>query len=603
MAPETSLFHLLDLCIDAPQFSTVNYSALHSLLSEILKRVVPEEKDAVAMKSVCQDDLKDFFELKQSLDGLQSEFKELQEQLSQSVAPIQDHLKDIHESQGNLQSEFNGLQEQMSVSMASVEDHLKDIYELKEYREALQSELKGLQEQLSQDHFKDIQNLKESQIALQSELKVLQEQLSQDHLKDVHELKESRGALQSELKGLQEQLSQFMAQIQDQKNEIVELKEYRDALQSEVKGLKEKLSQRREPELEPGQEVSRIQQGAICHPSPADLSKRVGQPEEQLQGVMMEGNGRTVEGSEVKSSDDLEPGHRDGRLRQEGTFTSSSVEVSKRASQQFQHDEEDFMAEGIGRTVEGSEVQELLSEHPAQASILQLQKQCEKLYDTTRLLLEGQSQQQRQIDHNNSMLQELLLKIDAQEQEWHKTTDKTYDEIDRKMNEKELELMKKKLENCWEVVSKVVQVQPDSELDNAAAIRKPLPSRFHCLSCNRRVDVGPGLKPPTLPVASSLPSHRPFHLRKVEEVQHHSQSEQILDLPVSQSCGSNQTSTHLRQRYARLHRGMNHDKENVEILGKDGHIYKGCSSMRGMEPRPPNIPKEAYSLSLRGHCP
>ncbi|KAL4657888.1 glutamine-rich protein 2-like [Arapaima gigas] len=597
MSGKSSLFHLLDLSIDAPQFSTVNYCALHSLLSEILRRVSADTRKEGDLGGVSQDHSTDILELKQSVDTLQCEFKGLQEQLSQSIAPIQDHLKEIHElkeSQGDLQSEFKGLQEQVSQTMVPIGD-LKDIHELKEYRDSLQNELKGLQDQLSQEQFTDIHNLKKSQNVLQSELKDLQEQLSQDHFKDVHELKESRDALQNELKGLQEQLSQFMAQIQDQKKEIVELKEYRDALQSEIKGLKKKLSQRRDLEL------------ATTPPS-ADISKMVGQqfqPQEQHQGLMMEGSGRTVEGSESLSGEgDLERGQRDSRLQQDDSSTSSSVDISKRDSQHFQGDEKlRPTTEEIGRTVEGSEMQELLSEHPVQASILQLQRQCEKLCDTTHLLLEGQSQQQKQIDHNNIMLQELLVKSDTQEQEWHRTTDKVYDETDRKLICKELELMKKKLDNCWEVVSKVAHAPPDSEVDNAAAIRKPLPSRFHCLSCNRRVEMSPGPKPPTLPVASSLPPHRPFPLRKVEEVYQHSQSEQILEVPTSQSCGNSPASTYIKHRNTRLHRALHHDKENVEILGKDGHIYKGCSSTRSLEPRPPNISKEAYSLSLRGHCP
>ncbi|XP_018612055.2 uncharacterized protein LOC108936894 [Scleropages formosus] len=660
----------------------------------------PESKDSEdALQSLqgqlYQDHLEDILELKESQGALQNELMCLQEQLSQY------HLTDIlglKESQNALQSEFKGLQEQLFEFVPIIQDHLKDVHELNESQDSLESELKGLQEQLSQsmttiqDLLKDILEMKE----YQNELKNLQEQISQDHLKYILELKESQEALQSELKVMQEQLSQFIAQTQDQNNEIIELKEYRDALQNEIKGLKEKLSQldKHSSVLSrsllgkvPGQAVSRMQQVAVCPPSSVDINTTLSQQyqhHKELQGLVsspltMEGNGRTVDGSEMQSlpgEDDfeLEPGQRLGYMWEESMFPPSPGDISRRVSQEFQHHDQlrDLMMEGDGRTVEGSEMQslsgevdlelepgqrvswmqqegiappfsvdmrsrvshqfqrheqvhgvvsgfvmkdgsgsqmqaqELLNKYPTQTSILELQKQCEKLGGTTVQLMEGQSQQQKQID----------------------------------MNRKESELMKKKLQHCWEVICKVVQAQADSEVENAAVIRKQIPTHYHCLSCNRRLDSMVPAPKPTLSGATSLPSQKPFPLRKVEEIQPHSQRqaegvqsqvngqdqpveqgyrkqmqsrfppiqgttygtgmtvfqhEQTQEISVSQSYGGSQALTYLKQRYTPLQRVSGLDKEKVDILGNDGHLYKGCASTRGMEHRSPFISKEALS--------
>ncbi|MFT7797703.1 uncharacterized protein LOC108936894 [Arapaima gigas] len=629
-----------------------------------------------------QECVEDILDLKESQDALQNELMSLQDQLSQY------HLTDIvqlKESHNALQSEVKGLQEELFEFIPVIHDYLKEVHELEESQDALQSELKTLEEQLSQsmaeiqDHLREILEMKECQ----NELKGLQEQMSQDHLKYILELKESQDVLQNELKSLQEQLSQLMDHIQEQKNEIVELKEYRDTFQNEIKGLKEKLSQlekRRavrenvmvppgsmltrgrmqqevsadidvtlgpqyqhhkdleglvtmegdgrtvegsemqvlsrggveDLDLEPGQRVGYMWETSDFSLSPMDSQEF--HRHEQLQSLMMEGDGRTVEGSEMQSLSeevdlDLDPQQRVRWMEQEGMTPGFTMDISRRAGHQFLRHEQIhgtvgglMMKEGSSRITQGFDMQtkDLLSEHPTQANVLQLQKQCEKLSGTTLQLVESQTQQQKQID----------------------------------LYRRETELMKKKLQNCWEVICKLVQAETDSEVDNAAVTRKQIPAHYHCLSCNRRIDMMTTVLKPPLSTATSLPSQKPFPLRKAEEV--HSQRqpegvqsqaagqeqpldrkqvlsrfppiqgttvpqhEQIQELPTWQSCGGSQTLTFVKQRYTPLQRVSVLDKEKVDILGNDGHLYKGCAIARGMEPRSPIISKEGYSLSLKG---
>ncbi|XP_067334274.1 uncharacterized protein [Channa argus] len=273
-----------------------------------------------------------------------------------------------------------------------------------------------------------------------------------------------------------------------------------------------------------------------------------------------------------------------------------------------------------------------------QEAILQLQAECEKLHETTRCLHEDNRQKQTHIEELyktmeeleekkadkqmveseikadksaletkvsrlqfdsateqlNTMFHELLNKVIGQEQDWHKVIDKLSTEMECKLNRIELDSLKKQLEDRWKNIHKNLQAQGAPEHEDAAGLRKKLMERFNCLSCDRPVmKHTPGPHLVTLPSSPGFPSHksiRPFTVYALEQFRQHYRSERIAELTdyshlvVSRSCGGSHTIASPSQRRTGLQFIKHHSQpevdgivqsEEVDILGLDGHIYKG----------------------------
>uniref|UniRef100_W5MZJ0 DUF4795 domain-containing protein n=1 Tax=Lepisosteus oculatus TaxID=7918 RepID=W5MZJ0_LEPOC len=400
--------------------------------------------------------------------------------------------------------------------------------------------------------------------------------------------------------------------------------------------------------------------------------------------------------------------------KEDTTYPSCCVDVSRKVSQLFRRYEElqGLVSSHLSRQGDRKCKQEKNSEviTQVQHAILQLQAECEKLSSTASHLLQEHGQKQQDIAHLyksmeileekkadkdrvemdidvkadkralelkvsrlqfdttteqlNNMFQELLNKISGQEQDWQRVIEKISAEMDCKLDRIELEPLKRQLEDRWKAIRKQLQEQPTPqyELDDAAGIRKQLVARFHCISCDRPVDMlTPGPHVVTMPSVPSLPLHkssRPYTVYELEQVRQHCRSlkpgsnqihfemaasekrmvhtrqlhtllcrqidrvqsqfrgservssqgyrehsqcksgpsERIPELSdygylaVSRSCGGSHTLTFPSRRYTRLQHIahfiqaeeeaqpapiLRHQPEEVDILGLDGHIYKG----------------------------
>ncbi|XP_069381650.1 cytospin-A-like isoform X2 [Paralichthys olivaceus] len=248
-------------------------------------------------------------------------------------------------------------------------------------------------------------------------------------------------------------------------------------------------------------------------------------------------------------------------------------------------------------------------------AMLHLQTECENLQETTRSLQEDGRQMQRHIEKAdrcaldnkvsrlqfdsvteqlNTMFHELLLKVTGQEQDWHKVVDKLSTEMEHKLNRIELDSVKKQLEDRWRNIHEKLQTQGAPEHEDAAGIRKRLVDRFHCLSCDRPVvKHTPGPYLVTLPSTPAFPPHRsirPFTVYALEQVRQHYRSERFTEVTdyshvtVSRSCGGGHTVTSANQRRSGLQSTRLHSQpegeggtqsEEVDIVGLDGHIYRG----------------------------
>ncbi|XP_077183819.1 glutamine-rich protein 2 isoform X2 [Paroedura picta] len=340
---------------------------------------------------------------------------------------------------------------------------------------------------------------------------------------------------------------------------------------------------------------------------------------------------------------------------QQSTCAACSLDVSEKVSQLFKRYEQlqDSINKFMLRQAEGKvtkkpkerQEEELLNN--IQTTILQVQDDCEKLNATTGTLLDDHRQKQREIsmlfksleklekdkadkdrivmeidvkadksalaakvsrsqfdattEQLHKMMQELLNKMAGQEQDWQKMLDKLLIEMDSKLDRLELDPFRQQLEERWKDIRKQLKERvPQDEGDEAAGIRRRLLAHFHCISCDRPLEmVVPGPHITTLPAIPGLPAHqslRPYMVYEMEQIRQISRNDRTPDMAdysyvsMPRHCGGSHTLTYPYRRYGRLQQIAPcippvHPEENamlammkheeVDILGLDGHIYKG----------------------------
>ncbi|XP_054832289.1 glutamine-rich protein 2 [Eublepharis macularius] len=426
---------------------------------------------------------------------------------------------------------------------------------------------------------------------------------------------------------------------------------------------------------------------------------------------------------------------------QQGTCAACSLDVSEKVSQLFKRYEQlqDSINKFMLRQAEGKaakkpkerQEEEMLSN--IQSTILQVQEDCEKLNATTGTLIDDHHQKQKEIsmlfksleklqkdkadkdcivtefdvkadksalaakvsrtqfdattEQLHKMMQELLNKMAGQEQDWQKMLDKLLIEMDSKLDRLELDPFRKQLEERWKDIRRQLKERvPQDEGDEAAGIRRRLLAHFHCISCDRPLEmVVPGPHIATLPAVPGLPAHqslRPYMVYEMEQIRQISRnlklgpgvrfdalekaaslnklrrihSKMLMEIQKVQShyggspkvnaqmirdllqaqylgpsqyskrdripemtdysyvsvprhCGGSHTLTYPYRRYGRLQQLAQcmppmHPEENamvammkheeVDILGLDGHIYKGR-----MDTQLPSITSKDHTPRLR----
>ncbi|XP_066471190.1 glutamine-rich protein 2 isoform X3 [Tiliqua scincoides] len=335
-----------------------------------------------------------------------------------------------------------------------------------------------------------------------------------------------------------------------------------------------------------------------------------------------------------------------------GTCAACSLDVSEKVSQLFKRYEQlqdmfnNFMLrqaeDRLTKKPKLQQDEELLSN--IQNTILQVQDDCEKLNATTGTLIDDHRKKQQEIsmlfksleklesekadkdrlvmeidvkadksalagkvsrsqfdattEQLHKMMQELLNKMAGQEQDWQKMLDKLLIEMDSKLDRLELDPFRQQLEERWKDIRKQLKERAPQDIgDEAAGIRRRLLAHFHCISCDRPLEmVVPGPQISSLPAVPGLPAHpslRPYMVYEMEQMRQLSRNDRLPDvadctyLSIPRHCGGSHTLTYPYRRYGRLQQFaqcmlpdensmvamMKH--EEVDILGLDGHIYKG----------------------------
>lgn len=228
-------------------------------------------------------------------------------------------------------------------------------------------------------------------------------------------------------------------------------------------------------------------------------------------------------------------------------------------------------------------------------------KKADKEYVDTEVDVKADKKQlDGKVNHNlfddttneiNRTIQEILKQLAGNSDEWKNMLARLMNDIDGKLDRIELNPLKDWLEKKLKALSKKIQ---DGQLqwndDEAAGLKRQLIQHYHCLSCDKPVNLMPtGLQPSTI-TYSGMPasrSPRPYTTFELDHLRQHAKSDLPLDYyATNRQCGGSHTTTMPHQRFTR---NFNHlltedeqpdeiiqpHKEEVGVLGADGQIYKG----------------------------
>ncbi|XP_046359382.2 uncharacterized protein LOC124137222 isoform X2 [Haliotis rufescens] len=231
-------------------------------------------------------------------------------------------------------------------------------------------------------------------------------------------------------------------------------------------------------------------------------------------------------------------------------------------------------------------------------------------------------------DEINKIIKEILDKLDGNESSWKDAVAQLADELEGKLDRLELDPLKEWLESRLKALNKKIMANAGNEWldDDAAGLRKQLLQRFNCLSCDRPVDLMPTGPVQSLPSQNGLPptrSPRPYTTYELDQIrqsakriyqgvvdkQHSSHQfrfnqQDVTDYyATSRQCGGNHTLTYPHKRVSRMTQMNNLFKEDadpapapvypiykeeVDVQGVDGHIYRGRVERMQIEAKMPS---------------
>ncbi|XP_066498700.1 uncharacterized protein C16orf96 isoform X2 [Hoplias malabaricus] len=679
MSGDISLFDLVNVSIGTPEPGSVNFGALHTLLHAILEhlhiqhlgavwRGEDEGRDPGEPLSAASSPQSPYRLMEEKLRLIERQLAALERLPSGSeLLDRSGSVNDVWQLL-QLRRKVEGSEDGVTKCMALIQDLLNEIKELKDSRDSLKKEVEDLQLQFNQinveqlaDRISTVEQCLHQVEDLRSATQELKEKVAgcpqAEDLNQCVTWEVMQAALISEGQKIKNELEDRITEgsIPLTRRDSSTVNESGSSsgpvLGSSESPVSEQVTLGPDSEgalhLQVGQPWSQVSNGAERYPEAVEALRDVDQLQEKLKDL--EDRVECLEGGKADQT----------QVQQLRDLLSDMGARDLPENVLEQVDNLKGLMETVMTAREKSS--QLMSDIPGK--ILQLQAECEKLQIATNHMMEDYSQKQSHIDHLykaveeldekkadrevvemeigikadkraleakvsriqfdtmteqlNGMFQELLSKITGQEQDWNKVIEKISTEMESKLNRIELEPLKKQLEDRWKSIRKQLQAQPALEHDDAAGLRKQLVARFHCISCDRPVDmVTPGPHLLTVPSAPGLPPHktnRPYSVYELEQMRQHSRSERIPEmadngyLAMSRSCGGSHTLTYSNRRYSRLQHitqllqteddavtmtgsSLRIQPEEVDILGLDGHIYKGRLTSRALKTTESRLP-------------
>ncbi|CAF0931475.1 unnamed protein product [Rotaria sp. Silwood1] len=223
----------------------------------------------------------------------------------------------------------------------------------------------------------------------------------------------------------------------------------------------------------------------------------------------------------------------------------------------------------------------------------ELDKKADKRDVDSRVLKKDFNSACNELSQNlNDYMQKFNVHDDTQRQDLEKINH----DIDGKLDRTELDALRDYIDKQLKKLKKLAkeqQTQPHVHVmseDEAAGLRKQL-IRFHCISCDRPIDVQPHPQQPSLPANQGMrpiQSPRPYTTYELDQIRQFQKSQQfsndfsggVADVYATvRQCGGSHTMTLPFKRQIKIQPTVPEDtllsRSEVDIKGHDGVIYKG----------------------------
>ncbi|CAN8197230.1 unnamed protein product [Coccothraustes coccothraustes] len=194
------------------------------------------------------------------------------------------------------------------------------------------------------------------------------------------------------------------------------------------------------------------------------------------------------------------------------------------------------------------------------------------------------SQFDANLERLDERMQDLQSQISGQEQRWNNTQQQLSLVEEKKLDRQELKTFRYQMEETWKRRAEELRNEM-KEGDSGAVIKKQLPVPFTCLSCDRMLSVQvPGQYPRTLPYLQPMPpskepppgQRRPLVRASLPRVPQSSGDHQSHSSTMQKIKASPHTSAQLQRLL------VHHNKPSVTLMHGDGRISRGQSDQHLM---------------------
>ncbi|XP_055877941.1 glutamine-rich protein 2-like isoform X2 [Biomphalaria glabrata] len=611
--PSLPLSQLVDLALGTPEVGAVNFNILHTLLHAIINKlnfgndkVTIDDQDreflatvssqftarsfsALSKDSGRPDDSISFSEDSFSEKSINVQSKPSPyHRLEKDVSDLKKQMEELHKLPSNKQLH------ERTLGSVDAERPVSEMLQTLQLKKRVDANDEGLNKlaSLIEDLMKDVKHLKDAQ-------KDLNDKLNKINLDDINKQMQSLNQLLKELNEKYNELAEKLSQVpsledfNEYVNQFVTWPGLEDALKGvrkEFENLQPIPEQRVVVELGT-QTVSRPPSAAkpMSRASSA-LSTSSGPSNELLDLLERLGNLSTLHDLLTKRVEELE-----------------KLMLTKASKEDLQNLAlpDDFLT-----TLKNLQ-QDLISLRDGQ--IKELFTYCDNLntgkadkeyVDTEVNVKADKKQLENKVNHSlfdsttsemNRMIKDILDKLNGQEGDWKSALAKAMEELDGKLDRRELNNLRNWLEHQLKALNnKIKTLGSGWQLDDeAAGMKRQLIQHFHCLSCDKPIDTLPHGPVPSIPASYGLPkskSPRPYTTFGLDLIRQQArslagQSEPYDYYATIRQCGGSHTLIVPQKRASRLNNlGQLYreeetvvplHKDEIDVQGADGQIYKG----------------------------
>ncbi|KAK7002584.1 Glutamine-rich protein 2 [Biomphalaria glabrata] len=652
--PSLPLSQLVDLALGTPEVGAVNFNILHTLLHAIINKlnfgndkVTIDDQDreflatvssqftarsfsALSKDSGRPDDSISFSEDSFSEKSINVQSKPSPyHRLEKDVSDLKKQMEELHKLPSNKQLH------ERTLGSADAERPVSEMLQTLQLKKRVDANDEGLNKlaSLIEDLMKDVKNLKDAQ-------KDLNDKLNKINLDDINKQMQSLNQLLKELNEKYNELAEKLSQVpsledfNEYVNQFVTWPGLEDALKGvrkEFENLQPIPEQRVVVELGT-QTVSRPPSAAkpMSRASSA-LSTSSGPSNELLDLLERLGNLSTLHDLLTKRVEELEKlmltkaskedlqnlalpddflttlknlqqdliSLRDGQIKDKEAIRQILETLHKLQSdlQKVQESLESLCEDNDKRA---KDIQELFT----YCDNLNTGKADKEYVDTEVNVKADKKQLENKVNHSlfdsttsemNRMIKDILDKLNGQEGDWKSALAKAMEELDGKLDRRELNNLRNWLEHQLKALNnKIKTLGSGWQLDDeAAGMKRQLIQHFHCLSCDKPIDTLPHGPVPSIPASYGLPkskSPRPYTTFGLDLIRQQArslagQSEPYDYYATIRQCGGSHTLIVPQKRASRLNNiGQLYreeetvvplHKDEIDVQGADGQIYKG----------------------------